>query len=531
MPPVAKKQKTGSKKAPKEKCTAIVEIDPYAQTWIYLIIDRATSKVIYVGQTLDSSRRWKEHERKVGAETDSRLKDYLEKKQRGINLLDFRHVAELPNGVAHKDADAFEAYYISEYKTQFDMIANPDGCNLTAGNRAYKVDPAEIRAKLEKGYEWPEPAQARVAALQAVSDKLKDARFLEAVLDDIDTRANTDPEKPIEGLAEALGEARLVLGRMEGDGLYEYVRDILLPPYEAMPAYEEVARSTVVGELNSVSDRAKEADEELGKAIKWEGKALLLDHWREVPMTANEAALKMRIVLAVVGRFAEKKLDPSSTNIQNWVTLRKWSTEHGGKAPSGSAKKRPLRPSETYADLVEEERLGHIISTWKLPFEERRRTCTGRPEEASAYILLRDFPTLLKVIAPKAERDAKFNERDAMCVAHLKRRMASTKEREAYPHESEAEGLVPFSVKGTDMAQEAFQPVQCRINNFVNGQNPEFKEKLRAAADDTSKLTHARVDRLIKLHETNRPALLSQAATSHAERQKRRAENAAASSR
>ena len=334
-----------------------------------------------------------------------------------------------------------------------------------------------------------------------------------------------DLETPIDGLHEALGEARLILGRMEGDGLYEHLRDVILPKFEAMPSYAEVSRSDVVGELNAISDRAGEADEEMEKAVKWEGKALLLDHWREVPLTANEAALKLRVVLGVVGRFAESKLDLTSTNMKHWLEIREWSASHGGITPSGHAKTRTPRINETVADLAEEQRLGQVIMQWKLPFVEKRRTLTGRPEAASVTVLVRDFPMLLKAIAPKAEKAAKTAERDETCVALLKRGLAPKPEREAFPVEVEAEGLVPFVLKETDMPSEAFQPVKKLAINFLDGTNPEFVETLRAAADDATKLTEARVARLVHLHETNRPASLAKSAASNAKRQKRKAEN------
>jgi hypothetical protein len=490
-----------------------------------MILDRGTGKVLYIGQSIHMARRFSQHLSRIRAQAeDSCLSKYCTRRQRSIKSLEIKPVPGLPDGVAHVHADAFEAYFISKYGTLFDMLTNPDGCNLTVGNKAYRVDKDEIERQLEAGYVWPEPARAQVASLQAASAKLKDARLQEAVLSDLDARANTDPEHPIEGLAEALGEARLVLGRMEGDGLYEHVRDALLPKYEAMPAYAEVPRSEVVAALNSVSDRAKDADEELAKAIRWHAKALLLDHWRDVPLTANEAVHMLHVVRGLVGRFAETKLDLTSTNMQHWVAIRKWSAQHGGKTPSKEATKRKLALNETYADLVEEARLGRVINQWKSSFNEQHRNSTGRPEEASVHVLVRDFPALLKAIAPKAETAAKTAERDATWIALLKRGMAPPNERKAFPDDSEAEGLVPFELKATDMASDAFHPVQNLAFNFVDGGNPELVEALRAAADDATKLTHARVARLNQLHEINRPARLAQTAAASVEGKKRAAE-------
>tara|TARA_B100000405_G_scaffold44717_1_gene29572 strand:+ start:1286 stop:2992 length:1707 start_codon:yes stop_codon:yes gene_type:complete len=532
MPPVAKKPRKPRKKPKTEEAkesTALVTIDPNTPVVIYMILDRGTGKVLYIGQSIHMARRFSQHLNRIRAQAeDSCLSKYCARRQRSIKSLEIKPVPGLPDGVAHVHADAFEAYFISKYDTVYSMLANPDGCNLTAGNHANRVDKDDIERQLEAGYVWPEPARAQVASLQAASAKLKEARLQEAVLTDLDARANTDPEHPIEGLAEALGEARLVLGRMEGDGLYEDVRDKLLPKYEALPPYAEVPRSEVVAALNGVSDRAKEADEELGKSIKRYAKALHLDHCLDKPLTANGAALMLRIVLDLVGQFAEAKLDLTSTNMQHWVAIRKWSAQHGGKTPSQNATGRAPRPNETYADLVEEQRLGRVINNWKLAFNERNRNRTGRPEEASVHVLVRDFPALLKAIATKAETAAKTAERDATCIALLKRGMAPPKELKAFPDDSEAEGLVPFGLKATDMSPDAFHPVRHLANHFVDGTNPEFVEPLRAAADDATKLTHARVARLVQLHEINRPALLAQLAASKAEGKKRKDETPAA---
>jgi hypothetical protein len=525
----AKKQKTRAK-APKAESTALVAIDPHAPTVIYMIIDRGTGKIIYIGQTLDSSRRCKEHCRRAEADADCRLKDYLQKKQRGIDLLQFKNVPELPNGVAHMDADAFEAYLISKCGTLFDMLTNPDGCNLTAGNYAYKVDAADVERQLADGYVWPEPAKAQVAALQAAPAALKEARLQEAVLADLDARANTDPENPIEGLAEALGEARLILGRMEGDGLYEHVRDALLPKYEAMPPYAEVPRSSVVSELNDLSDRANEADEELGKAIRWEGKPLLLDHWRDVPLMANEVVHKLRVVLGVVGRFAETKLDLTSTNMQHWVAIRAWSAAHGGAVPQQGADLRPRRLNETFEHQQEEARLGNVLNMWKQPFLERNRTRTGRPREASVRMLIRDFPLLLANIAPKEEKEAAKVEKFKLAIELLKQGMAPGKERKEFVSECNAEDLKGFDSKYTTVDSKVFKSIAGLCNVFVDGSNPEFAEVLHAAAGDDTKLTHARVARLTYLHKTNRPATLARACAVHKQRKTRKAENKVSSS-
>lgn len=523
----AKKQKTRAKAPKAESSTALVAIDPHAPTVIYTIIDRGTGKTIYIGQTLDSSRRCKEHCRRAEADADCRLKDYLQKKQRGIDLLQFKNVPELPNGVAHVDANAFEAYLISKCGTLFDMLTNPDGCNLTAGNHAYKVDAADIERQLADGYVWPEPAQAQVAALQAAPAALKEARFQEAVLADLDVCANTDPENPIEGLAEALGEARLILGRMEGDGLYETVRDALLPKYAAMPPYAEVPRSSVVSELNDLSDRANEADEELGKAVRWEGKALLLDHWRDVPLTANEVVHKLRVVLGVVGRFAETKLDLTSTTMQHWAAIRAWSAGHGGDVPKQGATLRPRRLNETLEHQEDESRLGNMLNSWKAPFMERKRTLTGRPEEASVRVLIRDFPLLLAFIAPKEEKEAAKVERFKSAIEILKNGMAPAKERDGFVDECKAEGIKWFDFKGSALEPKDFRIMCDILKNFVEGSHLEFVEVLRASADDDTKLTHARVARLIHLHESNRPATLARAIAAQEQRRARKAENKA----
>lgn len=527
----AKKQKTSGKapKAPKAESTALVEIDPNTPTMIYMVIDKGTGKVLYIGQSVHAYRRFVQHKNSIRAQAEhSSLGCYCARRQRAVRDLEFKPVPGLPNGVAHRHADAFEAYYISKYDTLFNMLTNPDGCNLTVGNHANKVDVAEIKRQLAEGYKWPEPAKAQVAALEGAPTALKDARFQEAVLTDLDARANTDPEKPIEGLAEALGEARLILGRMEGDGLYEHVHDVVLPKYEDMAPYDEVPRSNVVAELNDISDRANEVDEELGKAIRWEGKALLLDHWREVPLTANEVVHKLRVVLGVVNRFAESRLDLTPPILEKFKAARIWSSKHDYKAPSGAATRRHLKAGETFGDLEEEATLGHMIANWKSAYTPSHPSLTGRPFEASVKVLLRDFPELLKAIRTKDEIAADNAARDDALITFLKQGLADEVEFKLFPNECAEEGLQKITAVTTGRSGTELKRLRSYLGTFLIGSSECFKETLRAAADDTTKLTHARVKRIVEQHEANEPNHKAEKKQSEAVRIQRKHAHAAA---
>ena len=516
MPPAAKKQKASKKqKAPKAASTALVVIDPYTPTDIYMLVDRGTGKVIYIGQSIDTSRRWKEHARRAQAEADNRLKRYLKQKQRGIDLIEIRRVPELPHGVANQDADAFEAYFISIYGTAHDCCTNPDGCNMNGGNKADTVDVADIKRQLAEGYEWPEPAKAQAAARQAASVELQAARFQEAVLADLDARANDDPEHPIEGLADALSEARLVLGRMQGDGLYEHVRDVVLPAYENLQPFVNISRDGLAAELNHIKDRAKEADERLAKEIVCELAALRHVHPKkpqtdtepkvEFPYTAKEATHKLRVVLGLVGRSAEDRLDLSPPMLQKWVRIRTWSADHGGQVPAGGASGRKLKANETFDDLEAEASLGSVISDWKKPYNLARAATTGRPFEASVYVLVRDFPELLQAIRTKDEIAADAAARRDTLIAFLKQGLAGGTEFELFPNECAAEELEKLTYITTGRTGTRLESITSYLWNFVNGNSAYFKEVLRAAADDTTKLTHKRVERLVAMHEAKAP--------------------------
>ena len=504
MPPAAKKPRaSGGPKATGAQSTALVAVDPYAQVMIYLIVDRSTNKVIYVGQSIQMRQRWLQHVRKIHSHADCGIYEYCKRKQRSVADLEIKRVPELPDGVAQMDADRFEAYFISKYLTMHDMRINPDGCNMTAGNRAYKVDVDQLEKELAEGYKWPEPAKAQVAPLRAFPTKLKEARLQESVLSDLSELADPESDQQIEGLAEALGEARLVLGRMQGDGLLEHVRDALLPKYETMPPYATVLRSHVVAELNGVADRANDADEELGRAVRWEGKALLLDRWRVVPLTASEAVHKLRVVLGLVGRFAEARLDKTPTVLQNWLRVRRWCAEHGGRAPSCAATSRALKGNETFADQQAEASLGAVISTWKAEYDPRLATVTGRPYEADVRVLVRDFPTLLQAIRTKDEQAADSAALHDATIAFMKRGLADSAELRAFPAACAAEGLQAFTVRSTGLSKAETARLRTTPLAFMRGSAPTFAPALRAAADDATKLTHARVQRLVEHHESN----------------------------
>ncbi|MGZ0214389.1 MAG: GIY-YIG nuclease family protein, partial [Actinomycetales bacterium] len=198
----------------------IVKVDPLRRVYIYIVTDRCTGKIIYVGQTVHCTRRWVQHEKSQRTS----LQDYAERHDRTFDTLKFRKVDALPMGCAQVDANRMEAYFIAEYETLYSSKNNTDVANKTAGNHATSYVHAEVKAELERGYQWPAGCQAQVAAMAAEPKDVEQARADLAILQSI---AEDNPELE--------SQIRPILAKTEAT-----LQDLQTGPYErAKEAYEE----------------------------------------------------------------------------------------------------------------------------------------------------------------------------------------------------------------------------------------------------------------------------------------------------
>ena len=290
---------------------------------------------------------------------------------------------------------------------------------------------------------------------------------------------------------------------MQGDGLLEHVRDTLLPKYETMPPYATVLRSHVVAELNGIADRANEADEELRKGRPLGGQGApprpLARRAADGQRSRAQAARRPR----AVGRFAEARLDKTPAILQNWLRVRKWCAKHGGRAPSLHATSRTLKGNETFGDQQTEASLGTVIRDWKREYDPSRPNSSGRPYEADVRVLVRDFPKLLQAIRTKDEQAADSAAHYDATIAFMKKGLADSEELRAFPEACAVLGLQPFTVISTGLSKAETARLRTMQDNFMKGSCSTFATALLAAADDATKLTRARVQRIVDYHAGN----------------------------
>jgi hypothetical protein len=440
----AKKKKV-SKGSDDASSKSSPKTEPLRRCWIYVIIDRRRNVIIYVGQSVDCDRRWKQHVRHAIAEdSETGLADFLAREQTTTAMLELKLVEGLPNGVAWKDADRFEAYFISKHKTVYDMHTNTRVCNKTNGNGAGKVDPVAIETELRRGYVWPEeaaspppPSSQSVAGTSAqpsagpvlststaivkVPTKLDLVQGLEACLMDAEAKLG-QADAPLlwhgSGDDGKPGEVSLSMVTSDCDrlerGAYSH-GTALCAKYEKMPPHHPVRRDEVVADIASFGEWAVEGDE-LHAEIKRQKVGLAPDKFVQfastddngvaVPtVTARYASGAMMMMHARAGQFEEAGLRAGKDtrlgflDLQRATAVREWMQAHDGAMPAVAAASHLGRRVDR-SDLdstTDEASLGRWLKSVK---------DAGGSRVAGACVILRDQPAALKyfVISRRANQ-------------------------------------------------------------------------------------------------------------------------------
>jgi hypothetical protein len=448
---------TPKAKAPKPKAeTRMTKVDWLRQTWIYLLLDPHTNKVIYVGQSVDMQDRLLQH----GAKKDSGIKTYLKRKKLLFRHLVMKKVPELPKGCAAVDADRFEAYFIAKYKTMYDMFNNEDACNNNNGNYARRVDRDATTKELEKGYEWPEGCAAQVAELEATPKDLLEARANKEILSSL-AFEYPDLEPEIRGM---LIEAEQTLQTLQ-TGPYDRAKEAY-ETYCEKPPHELVPRDDLMATLNSIKDLTPH-DPAVQHRWKKVWTPLMHSDSNKTTISAAEAMFIMGAVMTWLGDHAETKLTLTSTTAKRCLELRSWlaAQDNDGKPPSLSAKSRSSALANVEA-AAQEASLGNWMTNWKGPY--------GKPESGTVRVLLRHWPKVLGSLLGKsyAERTLDTARR---ANALIKAGYAFYTERTARPAQSV--DLKPLS-STTDG-----RPVYKFVQSFLDGMNPAMADALLDGVD------------------------------------------------
>jgi len=360
---------------------AIVAYDQFRPVYIYKVIDRRTNRVIYVGQSVDVSRRWKQH-----AMASSKCPYLQEQMQKAPDMLKYQIVNRLPRGVPKCRADEFEAYYVFFYNTVYHPTHRPDGCNAQLPPHSQKMNYEAVRAELKKGFEWPE-----VEANEAVPLEVAKAVAREAMLADLVSIAD---DKVPESLSTALTVATMERMQIERQfmGALEFAKDLR---DEYADNYDDaIDRNDFAVHLNLLNEKIREDDE--GQAIEKMVSALLFANKpeREFEMTSKAAAhgfgfvyemlyarddarrlAKLQWTLKTRSDRHGKKDDPVVKN--QILAVRKWSRTHGD-----------AKPMDTSVD-PEEKRHGGFLNHWK-----GNNDIYGgeKTDLASCRVVMRDLP-------------------------------------------------------------------------------------------------------------------------------------------
>lgn len=445
----AKTEKTEKKEKKPKGETRLTVVDPLQRTWIYMVIDKATNKIIYVGQTIDESRRWKQH----AAKEETGLQEYLKRHETTFDRLEIRIVKELPDGCARRDANKFEAYFISKYKTMYDMLHNRDAANDNNGNYARKVDPDAVAAEIEKGYMWPPDHTAMLKKIADDSPELRAATGMVEILKTIQCENAEIKEEVQTALVKALDTKSKHEKGPYGLAVEAY------DEYAAMPAFKQISRAHLTCNLNTIKDVAP-SDRELQKEyFRW----IMLYHQDKkttdgstfAPIGVGEAKHVMGLVKEWLGQHAEEQLDLTTSTAQRCLKLRDWSAAHDGAKPSSMAKQtaKAATGDLTSAQNAEEEAsLGKWMHDWKGKY--------GKPHSSTARVLLRHFPKLLDSLFGRSQ-DERTQDMAQTVKAMLKEGYAVPMEREAFPEKQ-------FKSWPCDVKNE---PSYNFMNKFLRGQN------------------------------------------------------------
>lgn len=450
----------------------IVKVDPFSRVWIYIVTDRGTGKVIYVGQTVDTGRRWSQHIKT----SDTGLQEYCLRKSCRFDRLKISVVPQLPHGVAQCDADRFEAYFIALHKTMYDMLDNRDVANNCNGNRARKVDPESTARELEIGYVWPTVMKEKVDQLKQASPELEQAR---ALVDVLETIMVQNPKLEDQVRTE-LVIAENQMSKLEM-GVYEHAKRVF-ERFEAMPGYAQITRDELVAELNGVGAM----DETVRKGLRSMILTMHPDKKNQdgavIMVPSGFCKHIMGCVLEWAGQKAECNLNLDTVTAKRCLELREWAAQNEGRVPSPAALFRQAKEGEeTAEDLGKENSLGFWINNW--------RGKQGRPSPNTVLVLLRHFPVLIT----RLFKESRCDKSDAI----IKELNAKLRAGFGDSHEAEADPTIQKLPSASTTSNPNAKIVYQKLYHFLDGGCTSDANKILEG------LPEERAAQLLKRHESN----------------------------
>lgn len=347
--------------------SALTRDDAWDVAYVYEILDpHDGDRPIYVGQTVDAHRRWREHLHNADAVDAATAKNGCLKRffdRVGDDFVAARHlrlVPEVETGVPRCRVDEVEAYFISKRGTVWDL-KNPNGCNSSAGTRVYAVDPETLPREIAANDWWPATVDRPDASAPAA---VRRARARVDVLRAVETAAE-QPAVIVTALIRAEEDRRLAEQEVDTD-----TDEVLFPRHtpclraqhqirelEALAGHEVLDRAEFARDLNAADLPALCGDDVAYRtALEAMLRSLQLCFssertiHRNAAMTISEAIAVWTLVMEFCGRHEEARYAEEFESVvtktgtgnginfyEQAVAWRDFARAHDGRMPSSRA--------------------------------------------------------------------------------------------------------------------------------------------------------------------------------------------------
>ena len=351
-PALYSNQKLEEKMPKRNSGGEIVSYNPWRRVWIYNITN-LEGKIIYVGQTVDLTKRISAH---VSASSAcSKLRAFLESMRGTLySLKDHFHIFEtLKHGVPASRADEFECFLIKELGSH----VYEGGCNISPGNNYTEHEPKfdALREEVKNGYVWPSEERGVASVLKAMAE-VNVLTDLNEMVGDIHPSLSDDLRIACQALEDA--------EKWTQKAAWEIARE-LAEKYDGVALWERIDRNELDRDINQI--KAALLDEEVpDEDMLGLVRSISLfnnPHRSGVAIDSFTAKSLLNSLFGAIAARDDAKTKPT-TNSKNAERCREWSFHHEGKKPTHSP---PVKEMEkrTKEDVLEETANGIWFDKWK----------------------------------------------------------------------------------------------------------------------------------------------------------------------
>jgi hypothetical protein len=393
--PPPSRRKAGRATPKPSKALAIRDED--LPVFIYLVRFKGTGRVVYVGKTKNTSRRWRQHE--YESSKCALLKARI--LERGAAMYDFQVVEGLECGVPASAADKYEGWYIALHNTVYDIIRNKEGCNCKNADHIVDltdkiVDPTfKLQTDPPEWYSAPQEIDSLPKIPYTAAGRLRGEHVVMATFDGCVT--DRDPQKYEIHLLALRHSAKADKAESPPLTLWEFAREETMK-YSEMPSYQVVERDAVVASINVIKDKLNEDQSDIKKMANHQIASINSNHFRS-GVNAAFAAHSIGAMYQFIAHYDEQRLiadneDPNTPpihEVQMCIRAREWSAKHGWRKPVASATSVSKVNAAPPDQRVEEGKIGVLITRWGCVSHGRRNIHIVK-------LMLRDMPWIDRLL-------------------------------------------------------------------------------------------------------------------------------------